>query len=386
MLVLTVGGSPEPLLHHIAHRAWDRVVFVCSEDDPVSGKAGSHATVDDLAARAGLDEARAERLLVPADDPGIIHDRCLGRIRAERAAGATVVADYTGGTKSMSAGLLLAALTEGADIDVVLGPRTDHVKVRSGTQQVVSIDTSVLESHGALAIAARAWSRFDYAAAAEALSTLRRPTDEARRLRQLSIGYARWTAFDYRGARDHLLPFGRFVPQMAALTALATDSTRDTDAARIVDLWLASERHARAERFDLAVLLLYRANEAIAQWALRWEHGIDPGDIAEGSPVVELASTNHAGKRVLGQHAAWQALGRLGGALAEIARATERSRLDLSVRRNESVLAHGAKPLTEDDHARVREWFAQEILPGFEKTAYPKGRKPPGQLPDAFPR
>lgn len=386
ILVLTVGGSPEPLLHHLAAEAWDRVVFVASEDDPSSGRPGSHATVPDLVKRAQLDAARVETLLVPADDPGVIHERCLARLRAARDASDRVVADYTGGTKSMSAMLLLAALTEAAEVAVVLGPRTDHTKVRSGTEQVVRIDTSGVESRWALDVAARAWRRFDYAAAAEALATLRRPTAEASRALALSRGYARWVAFDYAGARELLAPFGRFVPAMPALTALASEQpTRDGDAVRVADLWLASERHARAARYDLAVLLLYRANEAIAQWALLWEHGVDPGDVAPDAAIADLASETHTGRRVLGQHAAWQALARLGGALAAVAASTERSRLDLSVRRNESVLAHGATPLGEADHRRVREWFAQAILPAFEAVAFRK-RAMPAQLPDALPQ
>ncbi|MBX3274767.1 MAG: TIGR02710 family CRISPR-associated protein [Sandaracinaceae bacterium] len=383
-LVLSVGGSPEPLLGHLSAAHWDRVVFVASDDDPVSGKPGTHAAVPALAADAGLDEARYAVVRVPADEPGAILERCLACLRAERAPGARLVVDYTGGTKSMSAMLLLAALTTQAEVEVVLGPRTDHHKVRSGTEHIVSIDTSGLESRFALDVAALAWGRFDYAAAVEALGGLRRPSPEASRALALSRGYAAWAAFDYADARERLAPLARFVPSMPSLGALASPPSKRSDAARAFDLWLASERHARATRYDLAVLLVYRANEAIAQWALRWEHGIDPGDVEPSSPVADLTTPSYDDKRVLGQHAAWEALDRLEGSLAAVARETARPRLDLSKQRNGSVLAHGHAPLSAEAHARVRDWFAQHLLPSFVQVAFPK-QEPPTQLPDALP-
>ena len=49
---------------------------------------------------------------------------------------ARIIADYTGGTKTMSAALVLATYDKKIDLSLVTGPRTDQVKnhVRGGRE------------------------------------------------------------------------------------------------------------------------------------------------------------------------------------------------------------------------------------------------------------
>jgi len=53
-----------------------------------------------------------------------------------------VIADITGGTKPMTAGMVLAALTTGGDLEYVESKRDTTGQVIPGTQQVVLIDTA----------------------------------------------------------------------------------------------------------------------------------------------------------------------------------------------------------------------------------------------------
>ncbi len=53
-----------------------------------------------------------------------------------------IIADITGGTKPMTAGMVLAALTTGGDVEYVESKRDAEGQVIPGTQQVVLMDTT----------------------------------------------------------------------------------------------------------------------------------------------------------------------------------------------------------------------------------------------------
>ena len=85
-LVLTVGGSHEPLLAAIEHVRPDFVLFVCSVDDPVTGNKGSYTqilsegkiirasfndskpTLENIPAQAGLEEDGFKVVQVSSDE------------------------------------------------------------------------------------------------------------------------------------------------------------------------------------------------------------------------------------------------------------------------------------------------------------------------------
>ncbi len=59
-----------------------------------------------------------------------------------------VIADITGGTKPLTAGMVLAALTTGGDLEYVESKRDAEGQVISGTQQVVLMDTTFYVARG----------------------------------------------------------------------------------------------------------------------------------------------------------------------------------------------------------------------------------------------
>jgi len=58
-----------------------------------------------------------------------------------------VIADVTGGTKPMTAGMVLAAMTTGGDLEYVESKRDADGRYISGTQQVVLVDTAFHVTH-----------------------------------------------------------------------------------------------------------------------------------------------------------------------------------------------------------------------------------------------
>lgn len=401
-LFVTVGGSPQPIVTAIRQHRPARVVFVCSEDDPVSGRPGSSTQVvgtgkvctsgrdappdlPNIPTQLGLAPDAFELVTVPADDPVTAAERLAEPIRVAAARGA-VVADYTGGTKSMSAALFLAALQQpGVDVSLVGGPRLDLVRVADGTESVRRVEAGGARRRWRLLEAERAWARHAYQEAVYLLEAEQSDDAALQRLLLLSRGLAAWDAFDHARAYGLLRPFAATLPPglMAALARLrdhAADRAREAEALRIWDLRLMADRRAVAGRFDTGVLVLYRALEWIAQWALRFDHGVSTDDVP-AEVLGGLGFAGHDGRRKLGLHEAWRAVARLGGPLAETAARTERARLDFLKRRNESLYAHGRTPVRHADFDAARDWLDREVMPAFIEHAF-RGCAPFPQLPD----
>ena len=231
ILFCTVGGSHQPILTSIGHHAPEFVWFVCSADDPVSGKKGSYTMIrgegkvisskprekpdlQNIPSQLGLGSESYEVISVPTDDPTAIMETLLPSIR-EAVSRGRVIADYTGGTKSMSIGLFLAALqVEGVELSQVSGPRLDLVRVINGHETTRSVDVTSVRERWMLEQARLSWKRHDYAAAAMILGSSEASSPEIVRAGILSRGFDAWDRFDHRGAYALLQPLGGQIPRV----------------------------------------------------------------------------------------------------------------------------------------------------------------------------
>ncbi len=148
ILILTVGGSCEPLVNAILNEKPEFVYFICS-----AGKTGSHITVDgsgepckeyiegkvrtkqSIVSQTGLRKEQYEKWEI--SDPDSLAC-CYSRIvelakEIKKRFGEKnprIVANYTGGTKTMSVALdLVAMIEEDWELQLNKGPRVDLVKV-----------------------------------------------------------------------------------------------------------------------------------------------------------------------------------------------------------------------------------------------------------------
>ena len=231
ILLCTVGGSHQPIIKAIQSTSPCYVCFFCTDRDPTTDRPGSIDQVTgegnvikksnapdakpelpNIPTQAGLQVDQFEVSIVPADDL----DGAYSTMRdatAELAAkfsGARFIADYTGGTKSMTAALVCAALEaagEGNDIvlQVVTGARTNLVSVQAGTEHAMIASVARLRLRHEMALYLRAWERFAYYEAAEGLNSISIAADAKDRKRyELALGLSRalalWDNFDHAGA------------------------------------------------------------------------------------------------------------------------------------------------------------------------------------------
>jgi hypothetical protein len=202
-LYCTVGGSPAPIVTAIRHHKPGRVVFVCSDNDQVSGRNGSWTQVEgkgkvcmskpgappDLPAipvQVGLDRDAWVVKRVPADDAetafGLLHSEVATSLDEGEA-----VVDYTGGTKSMSAALyMVGALTPGVEISLVTAPRDNLVRVVDGMEAVAKAGAGSVQEAWMLGMTRNAWKRYAYSEADRLLSQCRSQEAKIMRIRNLS--------------------------------------------------------------------------------------------------------------------------------------------------------------------------------------------------------
>ena len=376
-LVCTVGGTEAPVLAAIRTHRPDRVVFVCSDDDVATGAKGSYVGIEranpSLPTKAQLDPTSWEVMRVPADDPVAIIEK-LGKVVVEAIAGGSCVADFTGGTKSMSAGLFyVASQTPGVEVFLVTGPRPDLLHV-VGVERARLVPSATVQRRRLHDQVTACWSSHSYAVAAQLIagSASEVRDDTTDRWEALSRGYARWDAWDHAGALEILSRFGRYTGDLlAVLRLLAPDDERPAEkegqraAQRVADILASAERRARAHEYDAAVLRVYRSLEGVAQWTLKQHHQIQTGNVPRDSSIAHLAHETDRGVLVLGCDAAWSAVAELQGPLAAVARSRGNAIRDLALRRNESVLAHGERALDANDYSECRKSLTQRIWPAF---------------------
>lgn len=420
ILICTVGGSHEPILRTIQQLCPEFVCFVCSDRDPATGRPGSRRqisgkgnvikahpddeteTLPSIPVQINLDEDRYEVVVVPADDLDAAFTAIRDSLQRllQRSPDPHIVADYTGGTKTMTAALVTAVLeSDRVDLRLVTGARSDLGHVVSGSEESMSVVVERIRLERQTAPFLAAWSRHAYDEAENGLRCLSLPSNQKLRgwlvrARDLSAAFAAWDRFEHASAL-RLLDLYRPViaselgSHLQAL-GLITGGADRCEPARILDLARNAERRAAQGRYDDAVGRLYRVLEWTAQWLLRTRCGIDTADVPAGRlPPGLSVSAGADGKRPAGLHTAWRLVGALlPGTPAGEFFAREESKLQNHLQaRNASILAHGFTPVTAAAWGEFSTWFEAAYVPALEAEARRAGvRTRPPQLPIRFPR
>ena len=384
VLILTVGTTREPLEVALSEHAPEGVVFLASQ--------ASHPVAAELLRDYGASFRHHTLLLEDAESLLEAYQKALLALRkALEWEAKAIVADLTGGTKPMAAGLTLALTGRGVVFSYVGGERRDPEtgRVLSGHERLRLLeDPTARFGLREWAGFTRAWNALNLGMALSELeSLLSRPLSpsEARFYRAMQgvvEGLMEWDRFRHQEALKRLsahLPVALAVAEawghggkvrvLKGLEALLPHLQSIVEAGEkptfplLQDLLANAERRAALGRFDDALARLYRALELAVEADLQERLGFalkDPKTWPEGFPeslkepvlkprgLMELLEAAFDLDLAFGQR----------GTLAQRLYG-EKNRLQaLLQKRHESILAHGTRPVEREDYERLRDFLA----------------------------
>lgn len=413
-LICTVGGSHQPVITAIQESEPEFILFVCSDDDPDTGKSGSYEQIEkkgiflkakfsdekpslpNIPVQLNLSDDQYAVLRVYPDDLDDCYRNISEQLYDFVKSGKQIVADYTGGTKTMSAALCLAALDyDSVSLQLVSGTRADLIKVRDGTESAQTAQVGRTRFQINLKQALKFWQFFAYDEAILHLQDQRPSHRDDRGLlqgvRNLSKAFSAWDRFDHLAAlqilEGYMKKYGKqLAPYLGQLRMLCADPTDSPSSvpARLFDLWLNAQRRAEQQRFDDATSRAYRLLEWSAQWLLEQQAGIRTDNIpAEKIPdSMQLVPTS-TGIFKTGLRDSWQLADyHCDDSVKTFWDQNENRMVDLLTIRNASILAHGFKPIASEEWQRIARFIEVELLPLLQQHADTVGlRKMPMQLP-----
>jgi len=401
-MLVSLGGSPEPVLFTLNQQRPAHVVFFVSPQ--------SEAELQTII--KGLDfPCKFDRIMSPsAEDLGACYRAVREQLPARLAQwGLTVddlVVDYTGGTKSMSAALVLATVEQAHRYSYIGGVERD----KGGVGVVVGGRERMLYVHNPW----KEWAQEErkrislYFAAARyetAFQELQRlqqhaeanEQDVLRALASAVAGYRDWDNFRHRDALRRLgepalrflkpyargaqhAELARFVLEVESnLEFLQRVTAREThDEAYILDLMANADRRARIEgKYEDAVARLYSGLERAARFRLRRQYRISTEDVKlEQLPAVlreEYTQKYHDprdDKLKVPLLVAYRLLEALGDALGSGFMARQEELVNLLNLRNASPLGHGEDPVGVEGYERFRSVLVD--LLAIDESALPR--------------
>jgi CRISPR-associated protein (TIGR02710 family) len=379
MMLMSLGGSPEPLQKSIREHQPEKIVFLASHDSIL--KAGEILSV--LSAKPSVQSEITE-------NPNIMFEcykaarKCVERVRKTGIAPEDVLVDYTGGTKVMTAALILATIGEPYQFNYVGG----ELRNKDGLGTVISGHERMFPEMSPWSIFAEEERRqiitlFNsrrYASVIQIIDLCKRELPQQIKnffqfLRPVTQGFLHWEQFNHR---DALKSMQKGIIQMdeylthypgedmqvfaaktrqcsAALTAIL-EGTRDMtrhDFTLVADLLNNARRRMADRRYDDAAARVYRALELYGQISFEKTVGCATDKVKVGS-IPEAIRDEFKGKYresngllKLPMTATYKVLQAVGHDAGNRFFANEEKIKAIQHSRNYSILAHGIKPVNE---------------------------------------
>ncbi len=319
VLLVTVGGSPQPIFTAIDTLQPDRVIFLCSDGvkgsknlvigtgKPCKIRQNDQVILElpSIPTHLGLTNFQADSDLVLIQNPDDLAE-CYQRVAEvinllKQAPDTQIVADYTCGTKSMSIALAMAIADNQDTLYVTTNTNRENLtKVERGeaTERVKTVEITVRRKIEQFL--PPLLKQYNYTGAIAELKSLLQlelsaeSRTQVRKLKDYCHSFDNWDRFNHTEALQLIQPYmsqpkarflGMFLKRIINSRAEIDEQFSSTENVKchgyeiVEDLLLNAERRAAQQRYDDAVGRLYRALELLAQIRLLKAHGIKTGDV-----------------------------------------------------------------------------------------------------------
>ena len=309
------------------------------------------------------------------DDLNECFETVLNTIKKAKQEGYRVTVDFTSGTKSMSAGSVLAAIQELTKISYTSGKRVGG-KVVSGTEiiRISSPWKPIVENQ--LNFLSKLFNKYQFIACKEVINDIRKIVEDPEVINKLKKyeliceGYYYWDTFAHEKAKENLLK-EESIPSENKEFLGKLSSTEEKEPFFISDLLNNSKRRAIEGKYDDALARLYRVIELIAQYILKKKYNIDTSNVELDKIIEKISSKitkeeidkikvklekekDKDGKIKIGMQKSYELLYFFNDPLG-IEFNNNKKLQDYLKKRNESILAHGIKPITKEEYETLYE-------------------------------
>lgn len=402
-MVVSIGGTPAPIIKSIARYAPEFVSFFASQ-----ATADQVASIKTELLKSGIAIKSEITITDDVNDLLYCHEKAeeaVKRVTSKHYKNNEVIVDYTGGTKNMSVALALAAITHGFSFSYVGGEKRTKNGVgivEDGHEKIYPSvnpwDVLAIEEKKKIALL---FNKYQFKAAKDLIDTLQEKNTQYKSLFKkigfLVEGYYKWDLFRHQEARDSFdrariediieadsTMFRAFAKDTAELKnrflGKLVEANRKPSVVLALDLYANAERRFEEGKIDDAILRLYRLVEMAAQERLMTTHGIDtsnvPLDKIPNSIRGEFRNeymSQRTGKIQLPQTAAFRLLQALHDDLGERFEERKKRFLDIQSSRNYSYLAHGFGSSSEKTYATLRTFIIDiGLVDPDSAPAFPK--------------
>lgn len=324
-----------------------------------------------------------------------IYSQCREAIEEVLNKGYEVSADYTSGTKPMSAGLCLAAVSkEIGDLIYITGKRDDTGRVIPTSERAYTLSPTLIYIDRELVRFRHLFNLYQYDACLSIAKGVRQRCDlpdtqkEWEFLEGLTSAYSAWDKFDLETAHKQLkeLADSQYLSKyhleetINRHTKILHKDKRRYCPERIADLLQNAKRRKEEGKFDDAVARCYRCMEYLAQYVLYKEYDrITTGNFESDKIKDPSIRCKYKDKKTLALKDAYELLSDLGDPLGKtFMEERNAGKLEFLDKRNNSILAHGFKPVGKEgcrESLEMTERYVRMIvrnLDAFEKeVAFP---------------
>ena len=431
ILFVSVGGSYQPIVKAIESLQPERTVFFCSTGSlslvigkgfPCEQRRGAEIVkkLPNIPTQLRMDERfDPDQDVLEVRNPDDFQE-CYEALNEKihqlrRMSGDyQFMADYTGGTKTMSMALAMLSMDHGIPLYITTRATRDNIiKVEHGefTERVpVSAIIAQRKCEQTLPLLLE---NYNYAAAVNELQSLLREMELIPELKQklhkwrdCFAAFECWDRFQHSEALNLLEPYMRSseIRSYGIFLRQVIHSRRQIDTAfnakggtkghgyeLILDLLLNADRCKAQKRFDDGLARIYRAVELLAQMRLLYEYKIKAGELDLKRIPEELHEKYNqyrsptTGKIELGLDKSYKLLDDLKDCLGQHYRENFQKVRNALTGRNHSFLAHGFTPISAEDYenaGKVLTVFIQEALHLLIPSKYKL--ESPEQFPQAL--
>jgi len=387
-MLLSVGGTPSPLIYALNEEKPAYIIFFVSRE--------SRKKVPEILKELKFEYQALEQICTPSESDLSVAYKALMRELQDKLSSLDIapeelIVDYTGGTKTMSAALVLVTIDMGCIYSYVGGAERD----KGGIGVVINGKEKrwyLYNPWDELAVEERKrinylFNTARYSSARETIESLLRKVSPKERpyyemILDMVTGYQMWDIFNHKEARRLLnkslnqlrLYTSRSSDDLANLVCHVEENVRflnslERGKALVIDLISNAQRRAKLEgKYDDATARLYRALEKLAQVELQEKYNINASNVKLDEIPKSLRNTykrkyldSKGSKIKLPLYASFELLYAKGNELGKKFFQKGNKIRAILEKRNNSVLAHGDTPVSKETYNKLLEIILEFI-------------------------